>query len=165
MVDITIQTTKTNKEVRAVFADNHINVDHKTKENNKIIIMQTSKQSYKCGTQHNQNHLQSCPAKDKICSQCAKRGHFAKICRSTNVNCLGNRQDEQQEEIETESLETENDPMAFAELTSNNGWDEYQIDKFSVMATAESNTDRLNSIAEKIKLSYRRMTLTVILLN
>ena len=28
--------------------------------------------------------------------------------------------------------------MAFAEFTSNNGWDEYQIDKFSVMAIAES---------------------------
>ena len=28
--------------------------------------------------------------------------------------------------------------MAFAELTSNNGWDEYQIDKFSVTAIAES---------------------------
>ena len=28
--------------------------------------------------------------------------------------------------------------MAFAEVTSNNGWDEYQIDKFSVMAISES---------------------------
>ena len=83
----------------------------------------TSKHYYKCGNQCNQNHLQPCPARDKICSNCAKRGHFAKVCRSTNVNYLGNRQDEQQEEIETESLETENDPVAFAELTSNNGWD------------------------------------------
>ena len=92
----------------------------------------SSKQCYKCGNQYNQNHLQFCPAKDKICSKCAKRGHFA------NVKYLGTRQDEQQEEIETESLETENDPVAFAEFTSNNGWDEYQIDKFSVMAIAES---------------------------
>ena len=98
----------------------------------------SSKQCYKCKNQYNQNHLQSCPAKDKICSKCAKRGHFAKVCRSTNVKHLGTRQDEQQEEIETESLETENDPVAFAELTSNNGWDEYQIDNFSVMAIAES---------------------------
>ena len=95
----------------------------------------TSKQCYKCGNQYNQNHLQSCPAKDKICSKCAKRGHLAKNCKSTNVNYLGNRHDEQQEEIQTESLETENDPVAFA---SNNGWNEYQIDKFSVMAIAES---------------------------
>ena len=97
-----------------------------------------SKQCYKCGNQYNQNHLQYCPAKDKVCSKCAKRGHFAKVCRSTNVNYLGNRQDKQQEEIETESLETENDPVAFAKFKLNNEWDEYQIDKFSVMAIAES---------------------------
>ena len=96
------------------------------------------KQCYKCGNEYNQNHLQCCPAKDKICSKCAKRGHFAKVCRSKNVNYLGNRQDEQQEEIETESLETENDPVTFADFTSNNGWDEYQIGKFRVMVIAES---------------------------
>ena len=48
------------------------------------------------------------------------------------------RHDEHREGIETESLETENNPVAFAELTSSNGWDEYQIDNFSVMAIAES---------------------------
>ena len=62
---------------------------------------------------------------------------FAKVCGSTNVNYLGNQQEEEQEKIETESLETENDPGAFGEFTSNNGWDDYQIDKFSVMAIAE----------------------------
>ena len=45
----------------------------------------SSKQCYKCGNQYNQNHLQCCPAKDKICSKCAKRGRFAKVCRSTIV--------------------------------------------------------------------------------
>ena len=63
---------------------------------------------------------------------------FLKVCRSTNVNYLGNRQDEQQEEIEPESLDTENDPVAFAQFTSNNGWDDYKRDKFSVMAIPES---------------------------
>ena len=46
------------------------------------------KQCYQVGNQFGQNHLQSCPAKDKICSKCAKRGHFAKVCRSGNVNYL-----------------------------------------------------------------------------
>ena len=101
--------------------------------NNNVNI---SNQCYKCGNQCGENHLQSCPANDKICSKCAKRGHFAKVCRSTNVNYLGNRQEEQQEEIE--SLETESEPVAFAEFTSNNGCDEYQIDKFSDIAIAES---------------------------
>ena len=81
----------------------------------------------------------NCRAVDKICSKCVKRGHFAKICGSKNVNYLGNRQDEQQEEIETGSLENENDPVPFAEFKSNNGWEEYQIDKFRVMAIAESS--------------------------
>ena len=100
--------------------------------------MNNSKQCYKCGNQYNQNHFQSCRAEHKICSKCAKRGHFAKICGSKNVNYLGNRQDEQEEKIETGSLENENDPVAFAEFKSNNGLDEYQIDKFWVIAIAES---------------------------
>ena len=45
-----------------------------------------SRQFNKCGSQYGPNHLQSCPAKDKICSKCPKRGHFAKFCRSTNVD-------------------------------------------------------------------------------
>ena len=52
---------------------------------------------------------------------------------------MGDRNDEeQQEEIETESQETDNNPVAFAEFTSNNGWDEYQTDKFSVMTISEA---------------------------
>ena len=50
------------------------------------------------GNQYSPNHLQTCPAKDKICSKCAKRGHFAKVCRSTNITFLGNTNEEQQEE-------------------------------------------------------------------
>ena len=89
-----------------------------------------------------------------------------RVGRTINVNYLGNRQDEQQEKIETESLATENDPEAFAELTSNNGYDEYQTDKFSVMAVAESfeikNTnilleDDLNGHIVKIKTKSEEM--------
>ena len=132
MVDITLRITKTHKEVEAVSAVDHIRAEHKTQEGNKEITIQTAQNNVINAETNTIRHLQSCPAKDKICSKCAKRGHFAKVCRSTNVNYLGTRQDEQQEEIETVSLET--DPVAFAEFTSNNGWDEYQIDKFSVMA-------------------------------
>ena len=42
---------------------------------------------------------------------------------------MEDRQEEQQEEIETESLETENDLETFAEFTSTNSWEDYQIDK------------------------------------
>ena len=51
--------------------------NHKRKQRNNNVNI--SKQCYKCGNQYNQNHLQSCPAKDKICSKCAKRSHFAKL--------------------------------------------------------------------------------------
>ena len=67
----------------------------------------TRKQCYKCGNQFGQNHLQSCPAKDKICSKCAKGDHFAKVCRSGNFNYLGDRNnEEEQEESESESQGT-----------------------------------------------------------
>ena len=80
-----------------------------------------SRQCYKCGNQYDPNHLQSCPAKDKICSKCAKRGHFAKVCRSTNVNYLGNTNEEQLEETEIKSTETDNNPVAYADFITNNG--------------------------------------------
>ena len=97
------------------------------------------KQCFKCGNQYGPNHLQSCPAKDKICSKCAKRGHFAKVCCcSTNVNYLGNTNEEQQEETENESTRTDTDPLAYAEFITNNDWENYQIDGFSVMAISES---------------------------
>ena len=38
---------------------------------------------------------------------------------------MGDRNDEkQQDEIETESQETDNDPVAFAQFTCKDGWDE-----------------------------------------
>ena len=67
----------------------------------------TQKQCYKCGNQFGQNHLQSCPANDKICSKCAKRGHFGKACCSVNVNYLGDcNNEEDQDDSESESRGT-----------------------------------------------------------
>ena len=115
---------------------------------------------------YSQNHLQTCPAKDKICAKCAKPGHFAKVCRSTQVNYLEDTQVDQQEELDTESLETENDPVVFAEFSSSLGWDDYQIDNFSVMAIAESfeikNTrllveDDLNGHIVKLKTNSEQL--------
>ena len=97
-----------------------------------------SRQCNKRGNQYGPNHPQSCQAKDKICSKCAKLGHFAKVCRSTNESYLGNTNDDQQEETEKESTETDTDPVAYAEFPTNNGWENYQIDEFSVMAISES---------------------------
>ena len=56
------------------------------------------------------------------------------------MNYLGDKNEEQKEETEIENTETDNDlyAVAYAEFTSNNGWEEYQIDKFYVMAIVES---------------------------
>ena len=124
-------------------------------------IFNTQKECYKCGNQLGQNDLQSCPAKYKICSKCGKRVHFAKVCCTGNASYRGDRNNEEQQgEIATESQETYNDPVVFTEFTSKDGWDEYQFDKFSVMAiseafemknTASLSDDDLNGHIVKLK--------------
>ena len=43
---------------------------------------------FKCGNPFGPGHLQQCPAKDKICNKCTKRGHYARLCNSSNVNAI-----------------------------------------------------------------------------
>ena len=43
---------------------------------------------FKCGNPFGPSHLQQCPARDKICNKCTKRGHYARLCKSTNVNAI-----------------------------------------------------------------------------
>ena len=68
--------------------------------------------------------------------------------------------EEEQEEIECESQGTELDPVAFAEFTSKDDWEDYQVDNFSAMAISEAfkieNTtslseDDLNRHINKLK--------------
>ena len=40
--------------------------------------------------------------------------------------------------MEIENEMTDNDPVPFAELTSTDGWEAYQLDKLSVMAITEA---------------------------
>ena len=61
------------------------------------------------------------------------------MCRSGIVNYLGaGNNEEEQNEIGSEILETEPDSVAFADFTSENGWEEYQVDNFLVMAISEA---------------------------
>ena len=72
----------------------------------------SQKQCYKCGKPFNLNHLQSCSARDKICTKDAKRGHFAKLSRSDHVNFLqNNTEDESQNENESQPHETEDNEL------------------------------------------------------
>ena len=61
------------------------------------------------------------------------------MCRSGNVNYLGDRNnEEEQDKTESECQGTELDPVAFADFTPKNGWEEYHFDNFSVMAISEA---------------------------
>ena len=54
------------------------------------------------------------------------------------MNYPEDKNEEEQEEMEDKNEMTENDPVAFAELTSTNGWKKFQQDNFSVMAISET---------------------------
>ena len=87
VVEVTTQTIRAHKEVKAYYAVDHIRVEHRTQEVN----------NHKPTTIHKSN-VTSAATKLLIVVP-SKRGPFAKVCRSTIVNCLEERNDEQQEEI------------------------------------------------------------------
>ena len=37
-------------------------------------------------------HLQKFPTRDKICNKCKKRGHYARLCKSSDVNAIHDEQ-------------------------------------------------------------------------
>ena len=41
------------------------------------------------------NH-QQCPARDKVCNRCTKRGHFAKLCKSSEIYAIQEDQTHEQ---------------------------------------------------------------------
>ena len=45
-------------------------------------------QCFKCGNPFGPGHLQQCPAKDKICKKYTKRGHYSRLCKSSEVNAI-----------------------------------------------------------------------------
>ena len=50
------------------------------------------KSSFKCG--HSWRHRNGeCPARGKICTKCGKPNHFAKVCKSININVVNYEED------------------------------------------------------------------------
>ena len=69
----------------------------------------------------------------------SQTGPLCKECRSTNVNYPEDRNDEPlEEEVDNDNEMAENYPVAFAEFTSTDGWEEFQMDKLSVIAISKS---------------------------
>ena len=60
------------------------------------------KDCFKCGNAFSGNHLAQCPARDKICNKCTKRGHFARLCKSSEVNAIQEENQEQQDLQDTD---------------------------------------------------------------
>ena len=85
----------------------------------------SKKTMHKNGNPFSPNHFQSCPARDKVCTKCPKRAHFAKVCRSNHVNFLQNNADnESRDKKESHHQRNEvNDPVAFADFTSQYSWE------------------------------------------
>ena len=61
-----------------------------------------TKDCFKCGNAFSANHLAKCPALDKIRNKCTKRGHFAKLCKSREVNAIQENVPQQQYPHETD---------------------------------------------------------------
>ena len=79
------------------------------------------------------------PSKRQNLPICAKRGHFAKACRSTNVNYMQETGSQQDNEVEDSiTAEDKNEPVAYAEIISTNGWEEIPQDNFTVLAVSEA---------------------------
>ena len=65
---------------------------HFVKKSKKINYSTSSRQCYYCGGDYSASH--KCPAKGKICSNCDKPNHLAKVCKSTkkSVNFINQQQ-------------------------------------------------------------------------
>ena len=56
------------------------------------------KQCTRCGRAFGEGHLKNCPAMGKTCKNCNKPNHFAKMCRSQQVNEITNEDSSSEEE-------------------------------------------------------------------
>ena len=96
-----------------------------------------------CGQQFKKGHLTTCPAKDRNCNTCGRKGHFAKHCRSsarTQTNIVEQNQTPQENE------NTRANPQENPEFEVNS-------DDFLVLAV---DTDtQINVVQDKIERGVR----------
>ena len=83
-----------------------------------------------------EGHLKKCPAMGKKCKNCSKPNHFAKICRSQQVN-----------EIAEKTSSSDEERILIQSFDSS--------DEFEIMAT-ESETSSMEQIDEYIKQQPKR---------
>ena len=64
----------------------------KTKTQEYINRRSVQKSSFKCGCSWPHRNGE-CPAKEKTCTKCGKPNHFAKVCKSVNINIVNYEDD------------------------------------------------------------------------
>ena len=90
----------------------------------------------------------------------SQTGPLCKVCRSTNVNYPEERNDEPlEEEVDNDNEMAENYPVAFAEFTSTDGWEEFQMDKLSVIAISKAFEAKNTDILTEYDLNGHRVNL------
>ena len=96
-----------------------------------------------CGQQFKKGHLTTCPARDRNCNTCGRKGHFAKHCRST-ARTQTNEVEQNQTSHEKEN--TRANPQEIPEFEVNS-------DDFLVLAV---NMDyQINAVEDKIERGVR----------
>ena len=96
---IGLATTATTTTTKNVFTDSVDTVAATTITKNvftdsadprmECAALPTYNRCYNCGgKRHPKDDRRHCPARDKICRNCCKLGHFAKVCRSTKPTPL-----------------------------------------------------------------------------
>ena len=96
-----------------------------------------------CGQQFKKGHLTTCPARDRNCITCGRKGYFAKHCRSsarTQTNIV------EQNQLTQENENTRVNPQEIPEF-------EVNLDDFLVLAV---DTDtQINAVEDKIERGVR----------
>ena len=96
-----------------------------------------------CGQQFKKGHLSTCPARDRNCNTCGRKGHFAKHCRSsarTQTNIV------EQNRVPQENENIRANPQENPEF-------EVNLDDFLVLAV---DTDsQINAVEDKIERGVR----------
>ena len=98
------------------------------------------KQCTRCGKSFVEGHLRNCPAMGKMCKGCNKPNHFARMCRSQQVN-----------EVMEETSESEEECNLIRYF---NSCDDFEImivdkDEMSIQQIGDYISDRINLIIDR----------------
>ena len=107
-------------------------------------INEKSRSCYFCGNRFSANHKQSCPARNVICRNCNKKGHFAKCCNSKNVANVEAESDETVEE--NCNFITSDSESEFAVLSVAAGKPSLPIRSVKKLEVVNAATGKLRSI-------------------